>query len=140
MEATQLEKRKDAPDQPHAACPERSRGDNSRVQECPEFEEKFGLPPGADLDAETDAVLQKADDEAQLRQSESFPTPPPGVRVGSPAYRIFREEAYQMLRHQLRATQYQLRDYNQQKRQQIETLKKEMMSATPSPQPLADSA
>jgi len=81
--------------QPHAA-------DDSRIQECPDFEEKFGLPPGADLDAVTDAVLQKADEEAEMRQGESLPTPPPGLRPGSAAYRVFREEAYQMLRLQLR--------------------------------------
>ena len=76
MEAAQLESRKNAPDQLHA-------DDNSRVRECPEFDAKFGLPPGADLDAETDAVLQKADEEAEMRQEESIPTLPPGVRVGS---------------------------------------------------------
>src|SRR5271166_1196051 len=102
-----------------AAAKESTCDDDSRIQECPEFEKQFGLPPGADLDAVTDAVLQKADEEAELRQSESLPTPPPGVRVGSPAYRVFREEAYQMLRVQLRETQHQLRDYNEQKRQQL---------------------
>ena len=133
MEAAQLEKRKDAPDQPQA--------DNSHIQECPEFEAKFGLPPGADLDAETDAVLQKADEEAQLRQEEALPTPPPGTRVGSPAYRLFREEGYQMLRLQVRRMQHELRDYYQQKRQQYEaTMKKEMMSETAAPQSLADTA
>src|SRR5664279_2922486 len=34
MEATQLESRKNAPDQPHAA-------DNSRIQEYPEFDKQF---------------------------------------------------------------------------------------------------
>jgi hypothetical protein len=117
-----------------------SQPDESRIQECPEFEEKFGLPPCADLDAETDAVLRKADEEAELRQSESLPTPPPGVRPGSPADRLFREEAYQILRLQLKRTQHQLRDYNEQKRQQFEKMKKEVLSATPSSQPLADTA
>ena len=112
----------------------------SSIQECPEFEKQFGLPPGADLDAVTDAVLQKADEEAQIRQEEALPTPPPGVRVGSPAYRLFREEGYQMLRLQLREMQHELRDYNEQKRQQFENMKKEMMSATPSPDRLADTA
>jgi hypothetical protein len=133
MEAAQLESRKNAPDQTHA--------DNSRVQECPEFEEKFGLPAGVDLDVLTDAVLQKADEEAKLRQEEALPTPPPGTRVGSPAYRLFREEAYQMMRLQLKRMQHELRDYNQQKRQQYEAaMKKEMMSETAVPQRLADSA
>ncbi len=131
MEAAQLEARKDAPDQPD---------DDSRVQEYPGFEKQFGLPPGADLDAETDAVVRKADEEAELRQSESLPEPPPGVRVGSPAYRLFREEAYQSMQLQLTRMRHQLRDYNEQKRQQFEKEKKEMMSAISAPEPLADSA
>ncbi len=119
--------------QPHA-------DDNSRVQEYPEFEQKFGIPPGVDLEAETDAVLRKAEQEARLYGTESVPQPPPGVRPGSPAYRLFREEAYQALRMQLRQTQYQLRDYNEQKPQQIEKLKKEMISAIPAAERLAESA
>jgi hypothetical protein len=129
----ELEKRKDAQGQPHA-------GDNSRGQEYPDFEAKFGLPPGVDLDAETDAVLQKADEEANVRRSESIPMPPPGVRSGSPADRLFREEAYQMLRLQLRETQHQRREFNEQKRQQFEKMKKEVVSATPSSARRADSA
>jgi hypothetical protein len=63
------------------------------------------------------------------------------VRVGSPAYRLYCEEGYQMLRLQLKATQFQLREYNEQKRQQYEAaMKKEMMSETAVPQRLADSA
>lgn len=100
----------------------------------PEFEKQFGLSPGADLD---DAVLQKADEEAEIRRSESLPVPPRGVRLGSPACRLFREKAYQMVRLQLKRTQHQLRDYNEQKRQHEKT--KKMMSATPAPEPLADS-
>ena len=126
MEAAQSEKMEAAKEQGHA-------DDDSRVQEWPEFEDRFGLPPGADLDAETDAVLQKADEEAELRQSESLPMPPPGIRPGSAAYRVFREEAYQMLRLQLNETRHQLRDYNEQKRQQFEKMKKEVLSAIPAP-------
>jgi hypothetical protein len=129
----QMEAAAAASSQPHA-------DDNSRIQEFPEFEKQFGLPPGADLDAETDAVLQKADEEAQLRQSESLPTPPPGLRVGSPAYRLFREEAYQTMRLQINDMQHQLREFNQQKRQQYEKMKKQVVSDTPSTKPLADSA
>ncbi|MGA9565291.1 MAG: hypothetical protein WBS19_07200 [Candidatus Korobacteraceae bacterium] len=123
-----------------AAAKDAPRDDNSRIQECPDFEKQFGLPPGADLDAETDAVLHKADQEAELRHSESMPAPPPGLRVGSPAYHLYREEAYQMMRLQLKDMQYQLRDYNEQERQQFEIMKKEMMSATPQPEQLPDSA
>src|SRR5271166_6207586 len=53
MEAAQLEKMKAAKAQGLA-------DENSRVQECPDFEAKFGLPPGADLDTEIAAVEQKA--------------------------------------------------------------------------------
>jgi len=114
--------------------------DNSRIQECPDFEKQFGLPPDVNLDVVIAAVEQKADEEAKYRKEDALPEPPPGVRVGSPAYRLFREEGYQMLRLQLKATQFQLREYNEQKRQQIEKMKKEVMSATPAPQPLAETA
>ncbi len=131
MEAAQLQQRKDAPVQINA---------DSRIHEYPGFEKEFGIPPGTDLDAETDAVLRQADAEAEQRQSESVPLPPPGVRPGSVAYRVYREEAYQILRLQVNELQYQLRDFNEQKRQQYGKPKKEMMSATPAPQRRADSA
>ena len=94
-------------------------------------------PPGVDLDAATDAVLQKAEEEAQDRQAPSMPTPPPGMRPGSPAYRVYREEAYQMMRLQLLDLRHQLRDYTEQKRQQS---KKEIMAAFPTPARRADTA
>ena len=115
--------------------------DSSRIQEYPEFDKQFSIPSGVDLDVLTDAVLQKADEETALRQEESLPTPPPGLRVGSPAYHVFQGEAYQTLRLQVKRMQFELRDYNQQKRQQYEAaMKKEMMSETAAPQRLADSA
>jgi hypothetical protein len=129
MEAAQLQNGRGAP-----------AADNSRIQECPDFEKQFGLPPDVDLDVVIAAVEQKADEEAKYRKEDALPEPPPGVRVGSPAYRLFREEGYQMLRLQLKATQFQLREYNEQKRQQFEKMKKEVASATPSSQRLADSA
>ena len=105
-----------------AASAEPHADNNSRMQEYPDFEKQFGIPPGADLDAETDLVpTEKADEETGLRQSEaeSIPTAPPGVRVGSAAYHLFREEAYQVLRLSVKRLQHELRDYNQQKRQQV---------------------
>ena len=45
-----------------------------------------------------------------------------------------------MLRLRVKDLQFQLRDYHQQKRQQYEAEKKEMMSETAAPQPLAESA
>ena len=88
MEAAELETRKDAKEQGQAA-------DSSRVQECADFEQKFEIRPGTDMDAETDAVLQKADEEAELRHrlDESLPLPPPGVCPGPARYHLFRAEA-----------------------------------------------
>ena len=144
MEAAQLEQRKEEKEgvpQVRHLLPNLGPDDNSRIQEYPEFEKEFGIPPGADLDAETDAVLRKADEEAELRQAESMPEPPPGVRPGSVAYRVYREEAYQIMQLRVNRLRHELRDYNQQKRQQYEeTMKKEMMSATPAPDRLADTA
>jgi hypothetical protein len=128
MQSAQLKEGKDAQDQPD---------NNSHIQEYPEFEKQFGIPPGSDLDAETDAVLRKADEEVQLRQLYSMPEPPAGVRVGSPAYRVYREEAYQVMRLQLQDLQHELRDYHAQKR---EKLKKEIMSAFPAPERRASTA
>ena len=116
----------------------------SRLQEFPDLEEKLGLPPDADLDVVTEAVERKADEEVQDRRAASMPEPPPGMRAGSPAYRVYREEAYQIMRLQLNDLRHELRDYHQQKREQhkkeIEALKKQMMSAVPTPERRADSA
>jgi hypothetical protein len=114
--------------------------DASRIQEFPEFEKQFGLPPGADLDAETDAVLRKADEEARDRRAAAMPEPPPGLRPGSPAFRVYREEAYQMMNLQLLDLRHELRDYHEQKRQQLEKVKKEVLSSFPAPERRADSA
>jgi hypothetical protein len=132
-EAAQLETMKDVKDQAHT-------GDSSRVQECPDFEQKFGIPPGTDIDAETERTLRKADDEAELRQANALPAPPPGLRPGSPQYRVYREEAYQALNMQLNSVRHQLRDYYEEKRQQAEKFKKEALSANASPGKLAESA
>ena len=115
--------------------------DNSRIQEYPDFEKQLGLPPDVDLDVVIAAVEQKADEEAKYRKEDALPEPPPGVRVGSPAYRLFRDEGYQMLRLRVKDLQFQLRDYHEQKRQQYEAeMKKDRMSETAAPQPLAESA
>ena len=147
MEAAQLEKMKDAKDGvPQVRAPllgdnlGSRADDNSRIQEYPEFDKQFSIPSGVDLDVLTDAVLQKADEEAEIRQEESIPTPPPGVRVGSPAYHLFREEGYQMLRLHVKDLQHQLREHTEQKRQQFEATRKEMMSETPAPERRASTA
>jgi hypothetical protein len=147
MEAAQLEQRKETKDGvPQVRA--RLLGDNlgsdaadSRIHEFPDFEKQLGLPPDVDLDDVIAAVEQKADEEAKYRKEEALPEPPPGVRAGSPAYRLFREEGYQVLRAQVTRMKFELREYNEQKRQQYEAeMKKEMMSAAPAPQTLADTA
>ena len=69
-----------------------------------------------------------------------MPAPPPGVRVGSPAYRVYREEAYQVMRLQLLGLRAELRNYRAKERQQFEAMKKEVASATPLSERRADSA
>ena len=73
-----------------------------------------------------------------------MPEPPPGIRPGSPAYRLFRDETYQMMRYQINDFRHQLRDYHEQKNQklkaEIEIMKKEATSATPAPERQADTA
>ena len=119
-------------EQMEAAAVENAAPDaSSRILEYPEFEKQFGLPPDVDLDAVTDAVQRKAEEEANDRQAEPLPMPPPGVRPGSAAYHVYREEAYQSMRGQLTAMRHLLRDYTEEKRQQAEAMKKEAMSATP---------
>ncbi len=115
-------------------------GEHPRVQEYPGFEQEFGINPGTDIDAETAWTLRKADEEMELRHVNDLPAPPPGMRLGSAQYRVYCDEAYQALNVRLNSMKHQLRDYNEQKRQQFEKMKKEMMSAAPSSEPLADSA
>ena len=114
--------------------------DDSRVQEYPGFETEYALNPGADVDAETIWTLHKADEEAELRHTDGLPAPPPGLRPGSPQYRIYREAAYQDLNVQLNNMKHQLREYYEIKRKEGEKLKKEMMSAISAVQPRAESA
>jgi hypothetical protein len=151
MEAAQLEKlneEKDGVGVPHVRAPHLGANmgsdDDSRIREFPDFEKQFGLAPGADLDAETDAVLRKADEEAHDRRAESMPEPPPGVRLGSAAYRVYREEAYQVMRLQLLDLRAELRKYRAKESQQVEAIKeamkKEAVSAAPLSERRADSA
>ena len=114
---------------------------DSRIQEYPEFEKQFGLPPGADLDAETDAVLQKADEEAELRQEESLPILLPACALALPptvfsAKRPIRPCACNC---KTCGTSF-VTTTSRKAKADIEIMKKEVMSATPAPERLADSA
>jgi hypothetical protein len=125
-----------------AGCPVQASG--SELEEYPQFEQEFGLKPGADVDAEIDWTLHKADEEAQLRQPYDLPAPPAGLRPGSAQYKVYREEAYQALNMQLNDMRRQLREYYEMKRKESEKrvaeIKKEAMSAAPQPEHLANSA
>jgi hypothetical protein len=113
----------------------------SRVTEYPGFEQEFGITAGTDVDAEITSTLRKADEQAELRLVENFPAP--GMRLGSPQYRIYREECYQAMTMQLNNMKHDLRDYHEMKRKElVEQLKKDGMlvetkkavaSATPVP-------
>ena len=82
------------------------------------------------IDAETDRTLRKADEEVEVRHVNDLPAPAPGMRIGSPQCRVYREEVCQSLNMQLNSMKHQLRDYYEEKRQQVEKLRKEMLSAT----------
>ena len=111
-------------------------GRPSRIEEYPEFEKHLGLAPGADIDAEITAVLQKAAEEEEYRKAYAMPEPPPGVRPGSAAYRVYRDEVFQGMRLELDRYRHELRDYHAQKRQQLEeTMKKEGMMSVTTPAP-----
>jgi hypothetical protein len=123
LEATQSEAMNDAQEPSQA-------DQHSRVQEYPGFEQEFGINPGTDIDAETDWALRKAEAAAELRHVNDLPAPPPGMRIGSPQYRVYREEAYQSLNTQLNHMKHELRDYYEEKRQQAEKIRQEMLATT----------
>ena len=113
----------------------------SRVQEYPGFEQEFGIAAGTDVDTEITSTLHQAEEQAELRLVENFPAPPPGMRIGSAQYRIYREECYQGLNMRLNHMKHELHDYYEMKRKETqEMLKKEGMSVTAAPDRLANRA
>jgi hypothetical protein len=123
-----------------AKVQEQAQPAGARVQEYPGFEQEFGINPGADVDVETGWTLRKADEEAELRQANDLPAPPPGMRIGSPQYHVYREEAYQNLNALVNSMRHQLRDYYEMKRKESEKLIEEAMSVPPPQERLANSA
>ena len=94
--------------------------------------------PAPNIDAETDPVQGRQGNRASSGQQPPYASSP-GVCLGSVQYRVYREEAYQALNMQLNSMKHQLRDYYEQKRQQFEKERKEMLSATPPPKRRASS-
>ena len=118
--------------------------DDLRSQEFPDFEQKMGLPPDADIDAETVVTLQQADEQRETRYADMPPPAPPGVRPGSAADRLYRDESFQMLRLQVQNLRFQLREYHAMKDKQLkeefEKMRKPAEAANPQPKPLSQTA
>jgi hypothetical protein len=104
-----------------------------RLQEYPEFERKFGLQPGVDLDAETDHAMRAAEEQAAILSVA--PTLQPGTSHPVPfKVHYTREEAYQSLQWEIHQMKQQIRAYKEERK--LELSKKQAASATP---PLAES-
>ena len=125
---------------PHLGVTPGSPDDAARVQEFPDFERRFGLAPDADIDTEIAKTLQRADEQAELRQADAPPPAPPSVRPGSAAERLYREETYQMMGLQIKNLRAQLRAKAELERHEFEKMKKEPQSATPPPESRVTSA
>ena len=118
-----------------------AQADKPRIQEYPNFEQEFGLNPGTDIDAETEWTERKAEEEAELRHANDFPPPPPGMRIGSAQFRVYREEAYQALNMRLNHMKHDLKEYYEEKRKRgEEQFKKEMASVASSAGPVSRGA
>ena len=53
-----------------------------------------------------DWTLRKADEDVELRRVNDLPAPLPGMRIGSPQYRVYREEVSQSLSMQLNSMKH----------------------------------
>jgi hypothetical protein len=102
----------------------------SRPVEDPDFARRFGIPPGSDIDAETEVVLKQAQKEVEFRKDQYLPPIPPGVRAGSAQYQLYRDAAIEELRIRIDVLQSHLREYYAIKKQMADQLKKEALSAT----------
>lgn len=114
--------------------------DSARLQEYPEFERNFDIPPDVDLDAETDRVTRRAEEQAAVLSIA--PNPLPGTDCPVPAKAHYtREEAYQSLQWHILFLQKQLRqdqDLKRQNEKRQEEPKKQPASAnSPLPEPLS---
>jgi hypothetical protein len=109
--------------------------DSTRLQEYPEFERKFGLQPGVDLDAETDHAMREAEEQAAVLSVA--PTFQPGAPV-PPKVHYTREEAYQSLQWEIHQMKQQIRAYKEERK--LELSKKQAASATGVPSPASNTA
>jgi hypothetical protein len=98
------------------ATQEQASADNStRLQEYPEFERHFDIPPGIDLDAETDRVTRRAEEQAAVLSVA--PNPLPGADCPVPPKSHYtREESYQILQWEVHSLRKQIRQEQELKR------------------------
>jgi hypothetical protein len=87
--------------------------ENLRVQEDPNLEQRFGIPPEIDLDAETEVALRVADEQAEVRRDIEYPAKPANSNARRKDGGAAKEEAYQMLRWRLHNTEQELRQYKE---------------------------
>jgi hypothetical protein len=101
----------------------------SRPEEDPDFARRFNIPPGSDVDTETEAVLKQAQ-QVEFRDALSVPPPPPGVRPGSAQYQLYRDEVIEELRTKIHALQLNLRGFYAMQKQMDDPTRKEPQSAS----------
>jgi hypothetical protein len=102
----------------------------SRPEEDPDFARRFDIPPGSDVDAETEAVAKQAQQEVEFHDVLSVPPPPPGVRPGSAHYELYRDQTIEELRTRIHVLQLNLREYYAMKKQMDDPIGKEAQPAT----------
>jgi len=110
-------------EEPASKVAERGQSNSTRLQEYPEFERNLGLPPGIDLDAETEAAELKAEEHARVLSIAPGSVPARGNYT--------REEAYQGLQWQIHFLKQQLADYADIRKEQQEKSRKELLSIYP---------
>jgi hypothetical protein len=114
------------------ATEEANAGEIARLEDYPEFERNLDLEPGIDLDAETDRVMRRAEEQAAALSIA--PNPLPGSDCPVPAkIQYTREEAYQCLQWEIHFMRKQIREFQEERKR--ESNKIQAASAIP---PLAE--
>jgi hypothetical protein len=125
-----------------AAHPAAEPATTPRLEEYPEFERDFDLPPGIDLDAATGHALRQAQEVAAA--TSVVPTPLPGAGCPVPAkLQYTREEGYQIMQWEVHRLRKQVREFQEQQKQvlrDLELRKKQPAPAAASPNQAANSA
>jgi hypothetical protein len=121
--------------------------EKARVQEDPNLKQRFGIPPGTDLDAETEVALRVADEQAEVRRDIDYPGKPNQSGSKRKNGGAAKEEAYQVLRWQLHNAQQELRQYKEaetkarmKQEEEIRARKKEAASVPAPNTSVADTA